>query len=115
MAKKYNFYAGPAILPQEVMKKAQEELLDFNGIGLSIMEISHRSKDFEGVITTAEAKIRSLLGVPENYKVLFLQGGASLQFGMIPMNLLKGTRRPTTCIPANGPRRPSRKPSCSAR
>jgi len=92
MAKKYNFYAGPAILPQEVMKKAQEELLDFNGIGLSIMEISHRSKDFEAVITTAEAKIRSLLGVPENYTVLFLQGGASLQFGMIPMNLLKGKK-----------------------
>jgi len=92
MAKKYNFYAGPAILPQEVMKKAQEELLDFNGIGLSIMEISHRSKDFEAVITTAEAKIRSLLGVPENYTVLFLQGGASLQFGMIPMNLLKSKK-----------------------
>jgi phosphoserine aminotransferase len=92
MAKKYNFYAGPAILPQEVMKKAQDELLDFNGIGLSIMEISHRSKDFEGVITTAEAKIRSLLGVPENYTVMFLQGGASLQFGMLPMNLLKGKK-----------------------
>jgi phosphoserine aminotransferase len=92
MAKKYNFYAGPAILPQEVMKKAQEELLDFNGIGLSIMEISHRSKDFEGVINTAEAKIRSLLGMPEGYTVMFLQGGASLQFGMIPMNLLKGKK-----------------------
>jgi phosphoserine aminotransferase len=92
MAKKYNFYAGPAILPQVVMKKAQDELLDFNGIGLSIMEISHRSKDFEAVITTAEAKIRSLLGVPGNYSVMFLQGGASLQFGMIPMNLLKGKK-----------------------
>ncbi|HSQ34660.1 MAG TPA: 3-phosphoserine/phosphohydroxythreonine transaminase [Candidatus Binatia bacterium] len=92
MAKKYNFYAGPAILPQEVMKKAQEELLDFNGIGLSIMEISHRSKDFEAVINTAEAKVRALLGVPENYTVMFLQGGASLQFGMIPMNLLKGKK-----------------------
>jgi phosphoserine aminotransferase len=92
MAKKYNFYAGPAILPQEVMKKAQKELLDLNGIGLSIMEISHRSKDFEAVITTAEAKIRSLLGVPENFTVMFLQGGASLQFGMIPMNLLKGKK-----------------------
>ncbi len=90
MAKKYNFSAGPAILPQDVMKKAQQELLDFNGIGLSIMEISHRSKDFEGVINAAEAKVRQLLGVPENYHVLFLQGGASLQFGMIPMNLLKG-------------------------
>ncbi len=90
MSKKFNFYAGPAILPQEVMKKAQEELLDFNGIGLSIMEISHRSKDFDAVINTAEAKMRALMGIPENYTVLFLQGGASLQFGMIPMNLLKG-------------------------
>lgn len=92
MAKKYNFYAGPAILPQEVLKKAQEELLDFNGIGLSIMEISHRSKDFDAIITTAEAKIRSLLGVPENFAVMFLQGGASLQFGMLPMNLLIGKK-----------------------
>jgi phosphoserine aminotransferase len=92
MAKKYNFYAGPAILPQEVMKKAQAELLDFNGCGLSILEISHRSKDFEAVLDTAEAKIRTLLGVPENYTILFLQGGASLQFGMIPMNLLKGKK-----------------------
>lgn len=90
MSTKHNFYAGPAILPHDVLKKAQEELLDFNGIGLSIMEISHRSKDFDQVVTTAESKIRNLLGVPENYSVLFLQGGASLQFGMIPMNLLKG-------------------------
>ncbi len=90
MGRKYNFYAGPAILPYEVMKKAQEELLDFNGIGFSIMEISHRSKDFTKVIEAAEAKIRTLLGVPDNYSVMFLQGGASLQFAMIPMNLLKG-------------------------
>jgi phosphoserine aminotransferase len=90
MSKKYNFYAGPAILPYEVMKKAQDELLDFNGIGLSVMEISHRSKDFDEVVVTAEAKIRTLLGVPDNYSVLFLQGGATTQFGMIPMNLLKG-------------------------
>jgi phosphoserine aminotransferase len=90
MYRKYNFYAGPAILPYEVMKKAQEELLDFNGIGFSIMEISHRSKDFTKVIEAAEAKIRALLGVPDNYSVMFLQGGATLQFAMIPMNLLKG-------------------------
>lgn len=90
MSKKYNFYAGPAILPHEVLSKAQEELLDFNGTGLSIMEISHRSKDFDQVITTAESKIRNLLNIPEHYAVLFLQGGASLQFGMIPMNLLQG-------------------------
>ncbi len=90
MSKKYNFYAGPAILPHEVIKKAQEELLDFNGCGLSIMEISHRSKEFEKVNDEAEAKIRSLLKVPENYSVMFIQGGASLQFSMVPMNLLKG-------------------------
>lgn len=90
MSKKYNFYAGPAILPYEVMKKAQDELLDFNGIGLSVMEISHRSKDFDSVIKGAEEKIRALFHVPDNYHVLFLQGGASLQFGMIPMNLMKG-------------------------
>lgn len=90
MAKKYNFYAGPAILPAEVLKKAQEELLDYKGIGFSIMEISHRSKDFDEVIGTAEAKIRALLGVPDNYAVIFLQGGASMQFGMVPMNLLNG-------------------------
>ncbi len=90
MDRKYNFYAGPAILPYEVIKKAQEELLDFNGIGFSIMEISHRSKDFIKVIEAAEAKIRALLGVPDNYSVMFLQGGATLQFAMIPMNLLKG-------------------------
>ena len=89
MSKKYNFYAGPAILPYEVMKKAQDELLDYKGIGLSIMEISHRSKDFDEVMVAAETKIRALLGVPENYSVLFLQGGATTQFGMIPMNLLK--------------------------
>jgi phosphoserine aminotransferase len=90
MGRKYNFYAGPAILPFEVMKKAQEELLDLNGIGLSVMEISHRSKDFTKVIETAEEKVRTLLGVPDNYSVMFLQGGATLQFAMIPMNLLKG-------------------------
>ncbi len=90
MSRKYNFYAGPAILPFEVMKKAREELLDFNGMGLSVMEISHRSKDFVAVADAAEEKIRSLMGVPDNYSVLFLQGGASTQFGMIPMNLLKG-------------------------
>ncbi|UCH97699.1 MAG: 3-phosphoserine/phosphohydroxythreonine transaminase [Candidatus Aminicenantes bacterium] len=90
MARKYNFYAGPAILPYEVMKKAQEELLDYNGIGFSVMEISHRSKDFTAIIETAEEKVRTLLGIPANYSVMFLQGGATLQFAMIPMNLLKG-------------------------
>jgi phosphoserine aminotransferase len=90
MDRKYNFYAGPAILPYEVMKKVQEELLDYNGIGLSVMEISHRSKDFIDILDAAEEKIRSLMKVPDNYAVMFIQGGATLQFDMIPMNFLKG-------------------------
>jgi phosphoserine aminotransferase len=90
MPRKFNFYAGPAILPYEVMKKAQDELLDFNGIGLSILEISHRSKDFEQVINNAVDKTRKLLDIPDNYTILFLQGGATQQFGMVPMNLLTG-------------------------
>jgi phosphoserine aminotransferase len=85
----YNFSAGPAILPAEVLRKAKEELLSFRGIGMSVMEISHRSKTFESVLHAAESGIRSLLSVPENYRVLFLQGGASLQFSMVPMNFLR--------------------------
>lgn len=81
-----NFNAGPAVLPLTVLQEAQNELLDYHGSGMSIMEISHRSKDFEAVIQTAEADLRELLGIPAEYKVMFLQGGASLQFAMIPMN-----------------------------
>jgi phosphoserine aminotransferase len=84
----YNFSAGPAVLPEPVLKKAQEELLCLPGAGASVMEISHRSKNFAPIIEGAEANIRKLLNVPHNYHVLFLQGGALLQFGMIPMNLL---------------------------
>ena len=84
----YNFSAGPAALPVSVLKKAQEELLCLPGAGASVMEISHRSKTFEAILDATEANVRSLLKVPENYKILFLQGGALLQFGMIPMNLL---------------------------
>lgn len=83
----FNFNAGPAVLPLEVLEQAQSELLDFKGTGMSVMEISHRSKEFEAVIQTAEADLRELYGIPANYKVLFLQGGASLQFAMLPMNL----------------------------
>jgi phosphoserine aminotransferase len=82
-----NFNPGPAVLPPEVLEQAQAELLDFRGTGMSVMEISHRSKEFEAVIQTAEADLRDLLGIPANYKVVFLQGGASLQFAMLPMNL----------------------------
>ncbi|MEP6901782.1 MAG: 3-phosphoserine/phosphohydroxythreonine transaminase [Actinomycetota bacterium] len=87
----YNFSAGPAILPSEVLEKAQRELLSLGGIGMSVMEISHRSKYFASVLQSAETGIRELLQVPENYKILFLQGGASLQFSMIPMNFLKNS------------------------
>jgi phosphoserine aminotransferase len=83
----FNFNPGPAALPLEVLEKAQAELLDFRSTGMSVMEISHRSKEFEAVIQTAEADLRELLGIPTNYKVMFLQGGASLQFAMVPMNL----------------------------
>ena len=86
--RQYNFSAGPAALPLPVLKKAQEEFLCLPGVGASVMEISHRSKTFEAILDAAEANVRSLLNVPENYRVLFLQGGALLQFGMIPMNLL---------------------------
>ncbi len=90
MARKYNFSAGPAMLPEAVLKKAQEELPDWHGAGASIMEMSHRGKEFVSVHAEAEKDVRDLLGVPDNYKVLFLQGGASAQFATIPMNLLRG-------------------------
>ncbi len=86
MKRAYNFNAGPAVLPLEVLEQAQAELLDYQGTGMSVMEISHRSKEFEAIIQTAEADLRDLLAIPSNYKVLFLQGGASLHFAMIPMN-----------------------------
>jgi phosphoserine aminotransferase len=84
----YNFSAGPAVLPAPVLEKAREELLSLGGIGMSVMEISHRSKHFEPILAAAEQGIRDLLEVPSNYRILFLQGGASLQFSMIPMNFL---------------------------
>ncbi len=84
----YNFSAGPAVLPVEVLKKAQSELLSLNGIGMSVMEISHRSEHFEPILDGAANGIRELLNVPDNYKILFLQGGASMQFSMIPLNFL---------------------------
>ena len=89
MSRVYNFSAGPAVLPEEVLREAAEEMLDYNGTGMSVMEMSHRSKAFQEIIETAEADIRELMNIPDNYKVLFLQGGASQQFAMIPMNLMK--------------------------
>lgn len=89
MSRVYNFSAGPAVLPEEVLTSAAEEMLDYKGTGMSVMEMSHRSKAFEEIINTAEADLRELMDIPDNYKVLFLQGGTSQQFAMIPMNLMK--------------------------
>ena len=89
MSRVYNFSAGPAVLPEEVLKKAAAEMLDYNGCGMSINEMSHRSKTFDEVIQTAEQDIRDLMNIPDNYKVLFLQGGASQQFAAVPLNLMK--------------------------
>ncbi|HIX63323.1 MAG TPA: 3-phosphoserine/phosphohydroxythreonine transaminase [Candidatus Mediterraneibacter colneyensis] len=89
MGRVYNFSAGPAVLPEEVLREAADEMLDYRGTGMSVMEMSHRSKAFEQIITEAEQDLRDLMNIPDNYKVLFLQGGASQQFAMIPMNLMK--------------------------
>ncbi|MBZ0314353.1 3-phosphoserine/phosphohydroxythreonine transaminase [Clostridium butyricum] len=89
MSRVYNFAAGPAVLPEEVLKEAAEEMLDYKGTGMSVMEMSHRSKAFEGIIQDAEKDLRDLMNIPDNYKVLFLQGGGSTQFAMVPMNLMK--------------------------
>ena len=89
MSRVYNFSAGPAVLPVEVLKEAQEEMLDYRGCGMSVMEMSHRSSMFQEIIDEAEADLRDLLHIPDNYKVLFLQGGGALQFSAVPMNLMK--------------------------
>src|SRR5687768_15645934 len=88
MARIYNFSAGPAVLPVEVLEEAQRDLVELPGVGMSVLEISHRSKPFDEIMQGAQADMRALAGIPDNYKVLFLQGGASLQFSMVPMNLL---------------------------
>ncbi|NLJ95678.1 MAG: 3-phosphoserine/phosphohydroxythreonine transaminase [Clostridiales bacterium] len=89
MGRIYNFSAGPAMLPEEVLKEAADEMLDYRGSGMSVMEMSHRSKVYEGIIQEAEKDLRELMNIPDNYKVLFLQGGASQQFAAVPMNLMK--------------------------
>lgn len=88
MKRVYNFSAGPSILPEAVLKRAADEMLDYEGCGQSVMEMSHRSKQFDGIIKSAESLLREVMGIPDNYKVLFLQGGASSQFAMIPLNLM---------------------------
>ena len=89
MSRVYNFSAGPAVLPEEVLKEAAEEMLDYKGCGMSVMEMSHRSKDFQDIIDEAEKDLRELMNIPDNYKVLFVQGGGHVQFAMVPMNLMK--------------------------
>lgn len=89
MSRVYNFSAGPAVLPEEVLREAAAEMLDYRGTGMSVMEMSHRSKPYQKIIDEAEEDLRALMGIPENYKVLFLQGGASQQFAMVPMNLMR--------------------------
>ena len=89
MKRVYNFSAGPAVLPEEVLREAAGEMLDYKGTGMSVMEMSHRSKAYDTIIKEAEADLRDLMKIPDNYRVLFLQGGASQQFAMIPMNLMK--------------------------
>ena len=93
MARVYNFSAGPAVLPEAVLVKAAAEMLDYKGSGMSVMEMSHRSKPYEAIIAKTEADLRELMKIPANYKVLFLQGGASFQFAMIPMNLMTGSKK----------------------
>lgn len=90
MARVFNFSAGPAMLPQSVIERAQQEMLDWNGSGMSVMEMSHRGKEYMSIAEKAEADLREVMKIPANYKVLFLQGGASSQFAMVPMNLLRG-------------------------
>ena len=92
MARVYNFSAGPAVLPEEVLREAAAEMLDYKGTGMSVMEMSHRSKAYQAIIDEAEADLRELMNIPDNYKVLFLQGGASQQFAMVPMNLMKNKK-----------------------
>ena len=92
MSRVFNFSAGPSMLPEEVLKKAAIEMLDYEGSGQSVMEMSHRSKVYKPIIEKAESLVRELMNVPDNYIVLFLQGGASTQFAMIPMNLKKNGR-----------------------
>lgn len=91
MARVYNFSAGPSVLPEAVLKRAADEMLDCNGSGQSVMEMSHRSKEYQAIIDECEALLREIMGIPDNYKVLFLQGGASTQFAMIPLNLMNGS------------------------
>lgn len=95
MSRVYNFSAGPAVLPEEVLQEAAAEMMDYKGSGMSVMEMSHRSKWFDDIIKDAEKDLRELMNIPDNYKVLFLQGGASQFFAEVPMNLMKNKKQDT--------------------
>jgi phosphoserine aminotransferase len=110
MPRIYNFSAGPAVLPLPVLEKAQKDMLDYEGCGYGIMEMSHRSAVFQAIVDDARNKLRQLMNIPDGYQVLFLQGGASLQFAMVPMNLLPWTAAPITWTAVPSPPRPSLRP-----
>ncbi len=112
--KKHNFNAGPSILPEEVIGNAARAILDFNGSGLSVLSISHRTKDFDDVMAEADKLFRELLAIPDNYKIFYLGGGATAPFSTRSPPT-SSAARPVTSIPASGPRRPSRRPSVTAR
>ena len=105
MERVFNFSAGPAVLPAEVLQQARDEMLSWHGSGMSIMEMSHRGREFTSVVRKAEADLRELAGIPDNYKILFLSGGATSQFSMVPMNLLRKKRVLTISTPGCGLRR----------
>ena len=86
MSRVYNFSAGPAVMPEEVLREAAAEMMDYRGCGMSVMEMSHRSRDFQDILDEAEKDLRELMNIPDNYKVLFIQGGGHVQFAMVPMN-----------------------------
>ena len=120
MARVYNFSAGPAVIPEEVLEQARAEMLDWHGCGMSVMEMSHRGKEFMSIAQKAEADLREIMAIPANYKVLFLQGGASSQFALIPLNLLNGKTTAdyintgSWSTKAISPRRSARRPTTLA-
>lgn len=105
MERVYNFSAGPACLPLEVLEQAKKDFISYDGSGMNVMEMSHRSAEYQNIIDTAEADLRELLNIPENYSVLFLQGGASLQFAMIPMNLMAKHKKFMPSTQGSGPKK----------
>lgn len=111
----YNFSAGPSMLPVEVLESARDNMLNYEGSGMSVMEMSHRSKAYDDIIVKAESQMRKVMNIPDNYKVIFMQGGATLQFAMVPLNLMNKTTRLTILLPATSPARPPRKPKSTAR